>query len=303
MSAPTLQKPKKIEKVKKNKTRRVFWKKKRIQTKHNQFPTAKLGLQAKNKNEQAHFQGLFSFSQNWHDSSKHFEERINIAVRRSLCWLGVFLVITMVCYSLLVIIVIKTNADNSTLRLIDKHLIIPALITPDGVIDYFQYQDIKNKLNLDSASVKKTIIQQLVIDDLYRRLQISPNKDLSSLSRAIIADEEINKVSLERIRKIDELIKQSNEFAAVAAKYGDESGQLDLTPANRNQYSFGDQVTNFNTGAISGIINSTNGYYIFKVIYKSDTDQQLAYVFIRSKSLIDYLNEAVNNYKIISFVN
>jgi hypothetical protein len=209
----------------------------------------------------------------------------------------------LIIYILLIVTIIKTNVDNNALRLIDKRLIIPALITPDGIIDFFQYQDIKNKFNLDGNDTKKAIIKQIIIGNLYQRLRVNPNKDINELSKVIINDEEINKVSLERIRKIEELIKNGNDFTTVAAKYSDEIGQLDLTAANRTQYSFGEQIANLNTGEISGIVYSTDGYYILKAISKSDTEQQLSYVFIHSKSLNDYLNEAVNNYKVISFVN
>src|SRR3989339_780044 len=54
---------------------------------------------------------------------------------------------------------------------------------------------------------------------------------------------------------------------------------------------------------ISEVIFSGDGYYIFRCYYKTEEETTLNYVFVKSKTLDDYLSEYIKNYKLLSFVD
>ncbi|MEA3398289.1 MAG: hypothetical protein U9R06_00920, partial [Patescibacteria group bacterium] len=122
------------------------------------------------------------------------------------------------------------------------------------------------------------------------------------ISEKIVYDEEINRVGLERIKKIKKLIDEKRDFIQTANKLGDEQGQLTISPENEKNYVFSEQLKELNISEISDIIVAKEGYYIFKLYEKSMNLSGLSYVFVKAKNLSEYAEEAAFELKIWSLI-
>jgi hypothetical protein len=266
------------------------------------IPHSKFGLQARKRSlARSHFRKDFSFRDWFGGDLKDFEIRINIAVRKALVYFASFVVMVFMVYWLFVLFIIKTNADSPILRTISKWIVIPAIITNDGVIDFFQYKDFKEQQGLSNEEAKVGIIKAMITDNLYQKLNLPRDKDINEVAKLVVYSQEVNKVPLERMKKIDELIKQGESFDEIV-KYSDDSGQVSLTSANKDDYSFSNDVMNMTPNQVSDIIYTAEGYYIFKSLARSDEQEDLRYVYIRAKDFQGYIDEIENNYKYISLV-
>jgi len=237
----------------------------------------------------------------WH----RLEQRANTIVRRALVYFFIFFAIAAIGYFLLVFIVVKFKLDNSGLRLVSKYVLIPAIITVDGPVDFYSYQDAKINLGLTDQSAEQEIIKNIILSNLYKKFKLTDKSlaGLDKLKEHIVRDEKINQAPLERIKKIGEILKSNNDFAAVSSKYGDESGRINISKNSANQYGFYDEVKSLEPNEMSGIVYAPEGYYIFKNTNSSQDFLDLSYVFVRTKSLDSYLEESMNSYKYFSLIN
>lgn len=218
-------------------------------------------------------------------------------------------------YTTFTILIIKTEMDNSFTRRFSLLFLVPAYITNNGIVEYYDYKDIKDEIRLNYQNeseletvTKITVIERMILDQLLIKHGLSPYQEakreeiLKSLSERIVFDHEINQVGIKRIKKIQELIKEENEFVQVANKYGDEQDQLTITKINEAQYSFSGEVKQLTAGEISKIIYAPEGYYIFRVESKTPDAIALSYVFIQAKTLDQYLNDTIRGFKLWSLV-
>jgi hypothetical protein len=187
---------------------------------------------------------------------------------------------------------------------LSKFVLIPAIITEDGLIDFYSYQDIKNNLQLDDASTKEEIIKNIVLADLYKRFKMSDQglAGLEELQKNVVYDSAINQAPLERIKRIKDLIKNDGDFTSLATKYGDESGELSISSDKASTYDFYNDVKQLELGEVSNVIYTAEGYYIFKNSSQDSVSLNLSYVFVRAKKIDDYLKETVKNYRYFSLV-
>jgi hypothetical protein len=265
----------------------------------------KLGLYERRLLRSRHQTGGFSsFRDGLQENLQHFERRINIAVRQALLFALVFFIFLIITYAALIVVAIKGNLDNKPMRFVAHYIIIPALITKNGVVEYYDYLDVKNRLTVSGDSAKTTVIKEIILNDLYRKLKISTGKSVDEVNRLVIADEDINQEALDRIRKINSMLKSGDDFISVGAKYGDELvGSVNLNSSNIAQYSFSELPKDLQPGTLSEIINGTNGYFILKGVSTSTEALNVSSIFIKAKNLNDYLTEIAKNYKAISFVD
>ena len=237
----------------------------------------------------------------WH----RLEQRANIVVRKALLYFFIFLSATLVSYSVLVFVIVKLKLDNPVLRSVSDYILIPAIITKDGPIDFYSYQDIKSNLKLTDQETEQEIIKNIILSNLYQKFKLPDNglTGLDELKKDVAYDGDINQAPLERIKKIKELIKNDKDFIGVSAKYGDESGRISINKDNSSQYNFYDNVKQLKSDAISDIVYTSEGYYIFKNTSQNQETLDLNYVFVRTKNLNSYLEETIKNYKYYSLVN
>jgi len=245
--------------------------------------------------------------------SKELKANIKAAFLRSLYWLMVALVLSILFYLIFLILILKFDLDNNLTRSISNYFPAPAIITKEGVVNYYEYKDFKNQILKTTEtgydSIKLLLAKKIVMDNLINkyRSSIPPSSSQSEiegiLSEKIAADKEVNTVGLERIKKIKNLIDKNGDFVQTANKFGDEQGLLNISLDNQDDYPFSEQVKKLNISEVSDIIITPQGYYIFKCYEKSATVSGLSYVFIKAKSLDEYLDEAAINLKMWSLAN
>ncbi len=220
-------------------------------------------------------------------------------------------------YTILVIVILEYRFDNKILRQINSFVPIPALITPQGIIDYYTYEDIRSAIvdttsdpeNID-RDAKVAVIKNLLVEDLAARYGIAgqlagkvDDKIASTLLPYVIRDQAINQVGIKRIGKIFDLINTGNDFAAVANRYGDEQGQLNITAGNKDQYDFYGQISGLQKNDFSQIVYNDDGYYIFRCYDRRGDNLYLSYVMVKARNLDNYLNDAILNYRMWSLVD
>lgn len=220
-------------------------------------------------------------------------------------------------YSIIALSIIKLHLDNRFLRFTASYLPVPALLTNDEIIDFYSYQKIKeyssslNK-NVDpDTSAKLFAIQLIILNKLNSKyntgfvLRDIENIDAfkSMIADKAIYDEDINQVSLNRIRKIKQnIFSNRDDFNQIGSKYGDKTGELTINRISP-EYDYYSKVQNLNPGEVSDIIYTREGYYIFRC-YNKTADQNLyGYVFVQAKTLDDYIQQEAKDLKIISLVN
>lgn len=224
------------------------------------------------------------------------------------------LVIIIFLYTVLAILVLKFNFQTNLLNSFSNYL--PAFITTDGIINYNYYQTVKSRLtNLYSGeelekNTKFQIIQLFIANDLFKKYGLNPPglavADLKELKKQIayqiVLDPDINKVSLNRIKKIKEMTdNQQSDFIQIGLKYGDRIDNLDLL-ANTNLPYYQD-LRKLNKGEISDIISTTEGYYLFRCYEKSNNQFDFGYIFVKARGFDDYIKEKAENYKILSLID
>lgn len=219
-------------------------------------------------------------------------------------------------YVLLVFVIVKTGMDSPTLRNLNKHLPIPVYITKQGVINYYTYNDVKKNLSgkyrsdieLEKAT-KIYIIEDLLLDSLIKKYNIEKAEEKTKdeikreLKPKLVYDSEINSVGIKRINKIKEMIDLGEDFVKVANKYGDDQNQLTINEINRSQYDFYDSIKDLPEGENSNIVYTADGYYIFKNYKKTAKSMALSYVYIRAITIDEYLAEAIEGFRMWSFVD
>jgi len=248
--------------------------------------------------------GRFIFKKKIDFNFKNLEISLNSATRKALAYFAFFIAVAFCCYLFFILTIIKFKPDNAALRYVARYIMIPAIITEDGIIEFYQYQDEIKKINLAGSEADKMIVAKLIIISLYERLNLPFGKSLADLSKSIAYDEEINKAPLERVRKIRELINSQKDFDTVASKYGDEQGRKVFSnDKNDDSDNFKEDLKSLKLGEVSEVIYRPDGYYIFKCLGINDNNKEFSYVIIRPKTLQKYLEETLKNYSYSSLVN
>jgi hypothetical protein len=220
-----------------------------------------------------------------------------------------------VLYSFILVAVLRFGVDNMVFRKISAVVPLPAFITRDGVIEYYDYQDMVTSWQaqagrkLTPAEIKVKLAERLVLINLCRKYGVPvpsgsvDNQALADkLQEKVVRDKEINAVGLNRIKKIKQLIDKEGQFIKIAAKYGDQVGQVTVGDGNVDRFAYGPAVKDMQPGEVSDIIFTPAGYYIFRCYDRDMNGAALSYVFVRAKTLAEYLPEAITGYRIISLV-
>ncbi|MFA6393706.1 MAG: hypothetical protein WCW25_02445 [Patescibacteria group bacterium] len=236
---------------------------------------------------------------------KNFSKGSRIFIKYS--WLPalVFIVAYLVSYLAFGAALLVFQIDNPNMRKAGKYFPpVPAIFTREWAVDYFFYADARKENKLAAEDMGGYFIKKSVLDELaYRHAYNSSAAEESNrddfFSRAVIGDEEINKIPLARIRKISELAGE-NDFYAIGAKYADKSGAARLADLGLQYNGFG-EITR--TREISPVVFGKDGYYILKF---SGLDEKKAvrvdYVFIKAKTLDEYLAEKKESLKVFKLV-
>ncbi|MCU0679281.1 MAG: peptidylprolyl isomerase, partial [Planctomycetes bacterium] len=250
-------------------------------------------------------------------AGEELKVRISIVIHSSFYILTVTAITIFLLYSILAIIELKFSADNLVLRSVSRYFPVPAIITKNSFIEYYHYQDIISQNNqpgnvvLPAGEEMKVYIAKLIAAaELKQKYQLkaSPLGSLSAdekekLSYQVVLDATINQVGLGRIKKIKQMIDENGDFVQIAGKYGDELGQVTITAANEKNYPYSAAVIGLDSGEISDIVYTADGYYIFRCYEKNAERSALSFAFVRAKTFDQYLTEAAKMVKMWSLVN
>ena len=232
--------------------------------------------------------------------------------------LGLFgLAAALLLYASLTIVIIEYNIDNRFTRQIARLIPIPAYVSKEGTVNYFTYRDIRAYLEESGLkgeelmkATKVSVVEKIIIDNLARRYGLVPESVpdrqggiRAVLNERIVFDQNINQVGIKRIKKIKELIDQSGDFVKVANKYGDDQDRITLSPADEGEYAYYEKISGLNVGDVSQIITTSDGYYLFRCFDKKSDNLYLSFVYVRAKTLSEYINESIVNYKLWSLVD
>ncbi|MEA3463972.1 MAG: peptidylprolyl isomerase [Patescibacteria group bacterium] len=238
---------------------------------------------------------------------------------------GLILIIVIILgYCALSIALLNFHLDNSTIRTITKYMPVPALITKIGVIEYYYYKDtesrIKNyyfnqtgltpdKLEL-SKKTEEELAKELLVKKLARKydLQIKDKKIRFQLLEEKVAgkiafDQEINQPALFKIKKIQSAINKKENFNQVAKTYGDESDIGVYYSINDAAAKFGSSAVDLAVGQLSDVITTSKGYYLVECYGRRDDLLGLKYIFVKCKTLDQYLNEEIIKIKVWNLVD
>ena len=227
-----------------------------------------------------------------------------------------FLLLVFIIYLTFFILIVRFNFDNGFTRKMANIFPFPAFFVEDGMVNYFNYIDIRNELKSEGFQgreleflTKKEVASQLILLSLEKKYNILINYDLlkqekfkKKLSRRIMKDMEINTVALNRIKKINEMIQSGGDFIKISSKYGDSLGKLSLNKQNKKDYLYANEIIGLKKNEISKIIYGENGYYIFKCFQKMEDSSDLSYVFIKGINFDEYFKRTLNSFQMTSLL-
>jgi len=254
------------------------------------------------------------------DGLKHKKSSRNIDYKKYLkkffYTLIILIIIFAVIYFLFAMSLLNFNIDNKYFRKVAAYIPVPALISKIGFIDYYNYHDSFNKVKKsiqnegDLNNFKLSLIRELILKDLAGQynIRIGENKGLygvfkEELNKNIILDKKINKVAISRIDKINQLISSGQDFKEIGEKYGDEFISKDYINKDEAMKIFGRQVEILKLGGISEVIPFGQGLYIINLLNENAYSYKLQSIFIKAKTLDDYLAEKLSSIKVWSLVD
>ncbi len=210
-------------------------------------------------------------------------------------------IIFLIFYIFFVLAIIKFNIDNKTVRFIDQYFVVPIMFTDIGIVDYYDYVDIKKRNEgFSKEKIKNELLKDKILDNLAKKYHIT-NKDKNILSKEIskqiFFDRDINAVGINRINKIKELMEKDGNFVKIAVKYGDRQGKVDYKNGQEAAKRFGESIKYLRIGEVSDILIGNDGYYIVKRYTKKGVFA-ISYVFVKAKTLDEYINEELGKVKI-----
>lgn len=270
----------------------------------------------KEKRKKAIISFFKNFKNNFVLQIKSFKINFIKILKKTLLKIVIVFFIFIFLYLTYVLTIIKFNIDKPITRTLSRYLPVPAFIVKNKVIGFYFWQDIKSKTTPEDGislnfAARKNLAKYLAMNELAKRynLESIPYSDIEKdvpkkqLAEKAIYDEIVNLVSIKRIRSIKNQIDNKGDFIRVSEKLGDELGKTTITSEDKELYSYYKELDKLNINEISDIIATENGYYIYRCFEKNDKEQILSYVLVKNKNINQILDEMINGYKLVSFVD
>ncbi|MFH0956158.1 MAG: hypothetical protein V1801_03045 [Candidatus Falkowbacteria bacterium] len=216
-------------------------------------------------------------------------------------YLITFLIIGYLVFCLLVL---RFKVDNNIVGRVARILPVPAVVTNQGIINYYDFLDIKNNNydNLNLAEKKNSLAKWLISRNLNRKYDLSVDLSSETLFLAFVADKEFNQVGLSRIKKISELLKNVDSIERLS-KYADEYSDVIYYNSEDAIKKFGQTVINLSYGQISNVVLRDSGYYIIQAVDNKNGQLGIKYLFVGAKTLDQYISEKLTKIKIFILAN
>jgi len=290
----------KQEEIEKKKQEKIFKEKARKENERNK-------LLQKKKRAQERAAKIEKIKGNFKNLKVFLAGKFKLYFKKCFVIFSLAVLITLLLYFLLIVFIINFKIDSPFTRYISKYFPIPALITEGNIVEYYEYQDQKKSLSDQYESedslnmaVKILIMKKIIINNLANKYNVGT---IDELKDNFIYDKSANQVAINRISKIREMIKTKDDFVRVAVKYGDDQGKLDYNSSDEAVSKFGEKVKDLEIGAISDVLVGEDGYYIVRRYEKDGSDFSISYVFVKAKTLDEYLSETISSSKVWSFVD
>lgn len=216
-------------------------------------------------------------------------------------YLIVFLIISYIVFCLLVL---RFNINDDIIGKMARILPVPAAVTSQGIINYYDFLGIKNNnyADLNPAEKKNSLARWLILKNLSGKYGLPVNSPGKALAIAFTKDEDFNQIGLSRIKKISQLLKNVDDLKTLS-KYADEYGDATYYGSEAAAEKFGQAVFNLNDKQTSDIIFSENGYYIIQTVDNKNGQLGIKYLFVGAKTLDQYVSEKLAKIKIFILAN
>lgn len=203
-------------------------------------------------------------------------------------------------------LILRIGADNDLTGYINKFVPVPAIITTNGIITYARYNTVReafpgnNEIN-PAESVEKKALAELLVGNLYKKYKSESISGQDGLNRLVLLDERINQVALARINKIKSEIDK-NDFESIYRKYGDGYGSGEYITRLDASKKFNNSLVDYGGDKLSPILIGQDGYYIVKVVDNRVEPIGIKYVYVKGKTLDNYLEEEAKEIKTIKLI-
>jgi hypothetical protein len=235
-------------------------------------------------------------------------ESINRLAIRAIFWTIFFVLASLLAYAVFSFAVLKLHPDNQVFRSVSQYVFVPALVSKYGAMDFYDYYDSKTDFMGNGyteiearEAVYLSFARQIAINRLipdYELLYQTTPPTREEVSRIVVSDQSINLVASSRIKKIKEMVLEEGGFMEIGNTYADKAGRITLAFEDLAEFDYGQELRELEAGETSGLIVSPNGYYIYRLMEKSDKALVLDYIFVEAKTLDDYLDSCVRTARI-----
>lgn len=221
-----------------------------------------------------------------------------VVIKKNLIYGVLYLIVFLtIGYAIFCLLILRFKVDNNIVGRMARILPVPAVITSQGIINYNDWRD----LNL--AGGKNSLVKWIILKNLSGKYGLPANSPDKALAIAFTRDEYFNQSGLLRIKKISELLKNTDDLEKLS-KYADEYNDLIYYDDESAAEKFGPAILNLNDNQLSDIIFRDNGYYIAQIMARGNGRLGLKYLFVApAKTLDQYLNEKTAKTKIFILTN
>lgn len=232
-------------------------------------------------------------------------EKFFIIVKQNFVYGTLYLIIFLIIgYVIFCLLVLRFNIDEGAIGKIANILPVPAVISSQGIINYYDFRDIKNSNydNLNLTEKKNILAESVILKNLSKKYRLPLNPPRQALVMAFAADEDFNQIGLSRIKKISELLKGVDNIEELS-KYADEYSDVIYYNNESVIEKFGQSDFNLNSNKISDVIISKNGYFILQIVDNKNGRLGIKYLFVEAKTLDQYIGGKLAKIKIFILAN
>jgi hypothetical protein len=241
----------------------------------------------------------------------NFQKQLPVVFKKLFYFAVISAGVLLVLYFAAGVMLVKFNQDNPFFRKINSYIPIPVVISRIGVIDYYKYQQIlaeeSGNSNINS-NIHRILIQNILLENFARskgfgdqEIKKRSEDFISRLNKEVLKDDSINDVALKRIIKIKETADKNQSLAEVK-KFSDDYSFGEYFKKDAVISRLGIDPSETLPNKISEIVYRPEGYYVFQVLEQFEDTYIINFVFIKGRSLNDYLNDEADKLKVWSFI-
>jgi len=222
------------------------------------------------------------------------------AVKRNFAYGLLLLVIfSAIGYLIFCLAILRFNITGGLAEKLKYYLPVPAVLSDQGIINYLDFRNLadKNYFRMTLVEQKKSLAEWIIIRNLKRKYDLPLDASAEELAIKFLADENFNRISLARIKKISQLLAEGGKMESLS-KYADEYNSLAYYNYSQAREKFGQEILSLAVGEASGIIYRQAGYYLVVRVDDKDDQFSLRYLFVAADTLDRYLSDQQSKAKI-----